>query len=846
MAQPSKAGTIFLTLFALPFLGAGLFFLFAIFTSWGKSPSNNPIFGVAIATFFVFIGGGLIFASFKGYGLLKQKAALEDANPSSPWLWRTDWAARRAESQSQKSYIGAWILAALGNLFLFPFMFGMVPMLARQRNPVVIFVLLFCSLGVFLLVRAVRATIRHDRYGNSYFEFDSLPFSPGERLRGRIHLRFETQAAHGIDLRLSCVRRVVTGYGKNRSTSNITLWQADKNVPSGAVGPGPLGRAIPVDFELPAEAVNTNHNNPSDQILWLLHAGADVPGVDYSDDFELPVFRTASSPQPSSAFSAEPTLTSPAFGFATARSIDGDSGSVPQPARTKVVVSRREGGTEFYFPALRTPGRAVLLLLAALIFGGAVFALLHSRVPILFSGFFILADLFLIYGFFHVTFGSARIFASNGEICSRRSLFGIGQERRIPFSEIASIVAIASLQQGGNSDNTVHSIRMLTKSGKKITLADEISNRQETRWVVSQLETLAGLKLDTHVEIDLPLGVSSQPQPSRTSFDVGAPRVFGTSQTSVAGLIALAVFLATFAGFFVLTGRSFFSSSRARNSRTTSAASRPNPAAPRVFPGPLSDADVARLLSSPAQVQAEELLERAIGHDERAIQLLDQNAGEWTSRIRETDRMKQLERRSEFSRDLRVRLANADVNLALEGWHKNSEAADLLIERARTDQRYRSAAVYFLGMLAGRGVGYDRIHGVLLDYARNDKDPLVRQWAVEGLRFLGKDEVLDELFTSFTEDPSMKVRERAGCNISDCGIFTRKQRFRMIPQLLDLAVRTDTSAQMRNWCFMALSEITDENVPPDAAAWNRWYAEHGADKLAAFERLLWYQVRGDE
>jgi hypothetical protein len=841
MAQPSKAGTIFLTLFALPFLGGGLFFLYTLFASPQNIKGNNTAVGVAIAALFVFVGGGLIFASFKGYGLLKKQAALQDANPSTPWLWRNDWAARRAESLSQKSYIGAWILAALGNLFLFPFLFGMVPQLARQRNPAVIFVLAFCSLGVFLIVRAIRATIRHDRFGDSYFEFGSLPFSPGERLSGRIQLRFETQAAHGIDLRLSCVRRVITAAGKNRSTSNITLWQADKNVPSGAVGPGPLGRAIPVDFELPAEALDTNHNDPDDQLLWLLHAAADVPGVDYSDDFEVPVFRTASSPQPARNSSAQSAPGISGFGFASERSIDGDSGEVPRPTRTKVVVSMREGGTEFFFPAFRTPGRALLLLLVSLLFTGAVYLLLHSRVPIPFIVLFALGDLFVIFGFFHVAFGSSHILVGNGEIRLQRGIFGLGSPRRTPFSDIASILAVASLQQGGNSDSSVHSIRLLTKAGKKITLADEISNRQEARWVVSQLETLAGLKVDTHVEVDLPLGVSSQPYQSRS------PQASTAPQNTAAAFVGFAFFIAVLAGFFIFQGRRFFASgARARASRSAAAASRVNPVTPRVFSGPLTDADVASLFAQPVQAQAEELLERAIGHDERAIQLLDQNASEWTSRIRLTDRMKQLERRSEFSRDLRVRLANADINLAMEGWHKNSEAVDLLIERARTDQHYRSAAVYFLGMLAGRGVDYDRIHSVVLDYARNDQDPAVRQWAVEGLRFLGKDEVLDELFTSFTEDPSMNVRNRAGCNISDCGIFTRKQRMRMVPQLIDLAANPATNAQMRNWCFLALSEITDENLSSDAAAWNRWYSDHGAEKLAAFERLPWYQVRGDE
>jgi len=841
MAQPSKVGTIFLTLFALPFLGGGLFFLFALLGSGQNFKNGSITVGVAIALLFVFVGGGLIFASIKGYGLLKQKAALEDANPLSPWLWRTDWATRRSESLSQKSYVGAWILAAFGNLFLFPFLFGMVPQLLRQGDYRAIIVLAFCSLGVFLIVRAIRATLRHDRFGNSYFEFDSLPFSPGKCLSGRIHLRFETQAAHGIDLRLTCVRRVITGSGKSQSTSNLTLWQADKNVPSGAVGPGPLGRAIPVDFELPAESLDTDHNNLRDQILWLLHAGANVPGVDYSDDFELPVFRTASSPQPASDSSTQATFRGSSFRFATTQSIDGDFSEVPQPARTKVVVSMREGGTEFYFPAFRTPGRALVLLLFSVIFGGAVYALLHSRAPFLFTVLFILADLFILGAFFSVAFGSARILIGNGEIRYRKGIFGTGSEKRIPCSEIVSIVAVANLQQGGNSDSSVHSIRLLTKSGQKITLAGEISNRQEARWVVSQLETLTGLKVDTHVEIDLPLGASQRFESRTNTLSVS-----GTSQSLAATLAAVGFFVFLAVGFFIWQSTRFSSTKARASSSRAAAGSRSAPVTPRTFSGPLTDRNVQRLFAQPIQAQAEELLERAIGHDERAIQLLDQNASEWTSRIRLTDRMNQLERRSEFSKDLRVRLANADINLALEGWHKNSEAADLLIERARTDHSYRSAAVYFLGMLAGRGVDYDRIHSVILGYARNDQDPVVRQWAVEGLRFLGKDEVLDELFTSFTQDPSMKVRDRAGCNISDCGIFTRQQRMRMVPKLIELAAQPNLAPQMRNWCFMALREITDEDSPADAMSWNHWYVDHGADKMAEFERLEWWQVRGDE
>lgn len=840
MTQPSKGAAIFLTLFGLPFLGGGLAFIYTQLLSRGDFNTFDTFTGIMFGLVFVLIGGGLIYAAFRGYGLLKQQAAREESNPLSPWLWRLDWTSRRAESQNKKSEIASWVFAILCNLITLPFLFRMVPNFARNGDPRVFLLLGFNLFGVILIVKASRATIRHRRFGDAYFEFDALPFSPGERVGGRIHLKFDTRAEHGIDLRLSCVRKLVSGSGDNRSTNQIVLWQAEHNVPAGAVEPGPLGRAIPVDFSPPADSLVTDHDNPSDQILWLLHAQADVPGVDYSDDFEIPVFRSAASAGPASDSGTRTTTGTDRFGFATPQPSDADSGAVPQPAHAKVVVSMGSGGTEFYFPALRNPSRALVLFLVLLVWTGVAYVLYQKHAPIFFFILLGLSDLIVIAGFLHVTFGSARICVRSGEILSRTGIFGLGRTRRIQVSDVASIVPVASMPQGNSSGNQLHAIRMRLKDGRKFTLADEIDSRQEARWVVSQIETLAGLKLDTHVELDLPLGVSSQPlRPSSGQvFTQSRQRVPATASAGVFFVILMGVF-----GF--MAWRMFSAGSRASSSRAA-AVSAAKPVTRRVFSAPLTDADVERVRVLPAQVQAEELLERAIGHDTRALELFDRQVESWIGHIRMSDRMRQLEQRSQFSKDLRVRYANADLNLALEGWQKNERAADLLIERARTDQRYRAAAVYFLGMLAGRGVDYERIHGVLANYARYDQDAGVRQWAVEGMRFLGKDEVLDELFTSFTEDPANRVRDRAGCNISDCGMFTRKQRMRMVPKLLDLAMNSHTTGQVRSWTFLALQEITDENLPADALAWSRWYQEHGSEKMAEFERLEWWQVRGDE
>jgi hypothetical protein len=840
MTHPSQGGAVFLTLFGLPFAGAGLAFIYTQLVVRGNHSTFEMVAAVLFGSVFVCIGGGLIYAAVSGYNRMQKQAAVEESNPLTPWLWRTDWAERRAESQNKKGWIALWVLAILCNLITLPFLPGIVQQFARDRNPGVLLLLLFNLLGVILLIKAVRATIRHRRFGDTYFEFDALPFSPGERVGGRIHLQLDTSVEHGIDLRLTCVRRIVTGAGKSRNTSQVVLWQADQNVSAGAVQPGPLGRAIPVDFTAPRDSPFTNHDNPNDQVLWLLHAQADVPGVDYKDDFEIPMFRSATSAGPASEFGARTATRTANFGFETTPACSVDSGEVPQPAQTKVVVSTGSGGTEFYFPPFRNPARALILLLVAAIWSGVLYAMYRNHAPVLFFVVFGLSDLFLVFAFLQATFGSARISVRSGEICSRRGLLGIGGTRRFQTSEVASLVPVVSMQQGGNSGTAMHAIRMRLKSGGKITLADEIDSRQEARWVVSQIETLAGLKLDTHVEVDLPLGVNPQP-PGQT-----ASQVFTTSRSNSSTATSVGVFVLMFAGMagFMIWRMTSFTSRR--NNPQTVAAAPVKPVARRVFSSPLTDADVSRVLALPAQAQAEELLERAISHDTLALELFDQQIDGWRGQIRMTGRMKQLERRSEFSKDLRVRYANVDINLALEGWQKNQQAGDQLIERARTDPQHRSWAVYYLGMLAGRGVDYDRIHGVLLNYARNDPDASVRQWAVEGMRFLGKDEVLDELFTSFTEDPANGVRDRAGCNISDCGIFTRKQRMAMVPKLIDLAMNSSTTGQMRNWTFLALQEITDENLPADALAWSRWYQDHGSEKMAEFERLDWWQVRGDE
>src|SRR5437899_11837824 len=102
MPQPSKGAAVFLTLFGLPFLGAGLAFIYAQLVSRENFTTTNTVAAVVFGLVFASIGGGLIYAAIGGYGRVKKQAAVEDANPLSPWLCRTNWAWGRAGAQNKK------------------------------------------------------------------------------------------------------------------------------------------------------------------------------------------------------------------------------------------------------------------------------------------------------------------------------------------------------------------------------------------------------------------------------------------------------------------------------------------------------------------------------------------------------------------------------------------------------------------------------------------------------------------------------------------------------------------------------------------------------------------------
>jgi hypothetical protein len=841
VTTPSKLGPAVLTAFGLPFFGMGLFAAFT-FLGAANQPLPERIGAAVFASVFTVIGAGLIFGSLYGYSLQKKQSEVELAHPNSPWLWRADWAAARVESKNKRSAVSWWVAAVLINMLSLPVSLAAISQGQTTQDPKLIIPAALEVVGLIVLFCAIRATIGFERFGRTYFEMASLPFSPGSRMAGSIHVQLNADAIRGVDLSLSCIRRVVTGSGHDSSVQQVPLCEDSKNLSAASLSHSPLDTIIPVEFALPADAFQTSHDNQRDQVLWMLKVKADIPGINYSDEFELPVFRTSSSPSPAATFAGGTQIAS--FGQSTTMPTEV-SAEISEPPHHRVIFADSPDGLQFHFRAGRNVARTVLIVSLAAAISALFLGMLRVQPEAPKFAFAVvgLLDFFLILAVIRSALSATRIVAGNGVISWRRSVLGFGKTHEMQISDVDAILASTSIQQGSS---TLYSVILKSKSGKKYTLVDDIESRQEARWIVWQIEKRAGLSLNTQVEINNSF-YGPPPPPDGSSLPAGGLRASSRASKNWSQAVGAIFFVGWlgFIGYMMLRVPRKRGTRSAGSAGSTRAGSETRGAQPFVRTAAIKQASLAEVFTWPQQQQAEELMARAVEHDSAAAQAISQQASTWVGHIQSNGSLQQLENRGRYSSDLRVRRAEADLELTLYGWSKTPNSVDLLMGLAKSDAASRPSALYCLGILAGDSVAPERAHQFLLDYARNNSDPTGRQWATEGLSFVGTDEALDELFQIFTQDPSFAVRDRAGCSISDCGIFERKQRFRFVPSLIDLVSDPHANPQMRNWSFMALREITDENLPADVASWRSWYKDKGDAKRAQFTALEWWQVRGD-
>ena len=475
--RSSKIGAAFLIVFAIPFALAGLWALLNGITRIIHGGPREAWILVLVGIVMSLVGFGLIAGVIFGSRKLKQDAFVQAENPGQPWMWRADWAQGRSVSRTRTTTTAAWVFAVLWNLVSLPIFF-FVPFENFRQQPGLLIALLFPAIGIGLLIRAVRQTLRLIEFGENSFRMASLPCVVGREMRGTIETRLPHLPDHGLSLKLTCVHRTVSGSGNSRTVNEKIIFRDEKIIASSQLCLGPSGTVIPVSFHIPSDSLPTDSSNSQNTIQWLLEADASVPGVDYQDIFEIPVFRTKDSPAAGETDSStEPETVT----------------SAPETP-TVLVRPAAQGGTEYYFPAGRNRGFAASLSGFTVLWSACCALIFYMQAPLIFPIVFGAFDLLLIYFSLQLCFKTSSVTIVSGAVTLRTSLLGFASSRQVTFSDIAYIQARITAQQGGSTGTPYYDLQLVRKDGPTITLGSALADKHEAEWLVADMSRLVGLR----------------------------------------------------------------------------------------------------------------------------------------------------------------------------------------------------------------------------------------------------------------------------------------------------------------------------------------------------------------
>lgn len=460
-----------MVLFMLPFAGVGLFTGVLAVRAALAHDWMQAVFLGFFALAFGGVGFGGIIGALRGKRRLAAVQALRDTHADAPWLWRPDWAAGRVEDGTRTTARFAWTFAIFWNLVSLPSAFFAVREALQKGNHAALLALLFPAIGIGLLVWAVRSTLRYRRYGISRLELATIPGVIGHSLAGTVRISEPLRPEGGFQVALVCLRRRTTGSGKNRSTSESTLWQDDRRVQGG-------GTSVTLAFAIPADALPSDDSNPSDRIVWRLQVEASVPGVDYSSSFEVPVFRTAASDQP--RIDDEEKATRDPAAPAVYR----------QPLTSRIEVTSNRRGTEIVFPAARNPGAAAGLTAFFFIWCAAIWACIHFGAPVIFPIVFGAFGILLLIAVLDMWLKVTRVTVEPGGVTVAKGYLTTGAGKTIPSEEIADVRTKITMQAGATP---YYDVTIVRKDGKSVAAGSGVRDKREAEWLAEAVKkALAG------------------------------------------------------------------------------------------------------------------------------------------------------------------------------------------------------------------------------------------------------------------------------------------------------------------------------------------------------------------
>lgn len=413
----------------------------------------------------------------------------------TPWLERPEWEGGVVRLRQRHRLTAHWVGALIWNGLSLPILvavwmepggWGQVPPPAR------LLYLAWALFGLFLLFRAVVATLRARRFQDVVLELDPFPGSIGGQAGGSVEI--PVPANTDIDARASlhCIHSFLRTEGEGDPRRREVLWSREV-IPEVERSGG--GSRLRFAFDVPDEDLpESEPPGADDRRFWAVRIVAGLPGADLDRVFEVPVYRVDPPTRASRPFQP------PEVDFFRATGGRIDARRIPGG----VEIDYRRGRWGWLGPGTAAGGLffgAVGALVWTLARGGGGASGL-GIVPLLFAGFFLLVfggiGLVLLLAGLHMMLSRRTVTVDEDVVRSRSWWLFLPSESEAPREELTSIESKVTSASGSGTDRVgSHTFVGHLAGGGTILLGDGVRGSYLAEEVARLFEEELGVPVTT-------------------------------------------------------------------------------------------------------------------------------------------------------------------------------------------------------------------------------------------------------------------------------------------------------------------------------------------------------------
>ena len=346
--QISRAISI---LFPLIFVvaGAGIMIMFYLDGMPGRGFDRYVPF--VVGGVFVVMGSLVLRKALNAQGETDRVQKAMEKYKDAPWRVRPEWRSNEIVSTARLSR-SLLIFTLLWNAISWPaaFLFLSQALSGNEFEWPVLFVTLFPLIGLGFFIKVIVEWRRNQKFGSSILTLDTMPGRLGQPIGGAIKTGVSTAESpeDGFRIKLTCYRQYVrytrdSDGDRRKQIERDVLWRDETTRTGRAYGDGSK-LTVPFTFEVPTHKPSSTPGKSENRNLWEVEIDAAVPGLDYHDAIEIPVFlaeesgdmsasSTGSADDQTSVPGAEPSGSNDRMRDATGDGVPTTGSPVPASAR---------------------------------------------------------------------------------------------------------------------------------------------------------------------------------------------------------------------------------------------------------------------------------------------------------------------------------------------------------------------------------------------------------------------------------------------------------------------------------------------------------------------------------